>query len=199
MDGRGKGEGSWLENKLADTLSDWGYRTSQGEHLFGLEVDVLGRREEMNDEPTDFIVAECKDWSSHLIPEEVIIRLCLTAYIARAMPVLCHTTKLTSRAWDLAQKLDVRLLSVNQLDSYDGLPPLTYDRPPLSHKPHASDLWIDVIRSSLPVFVTRKGLSDVEAAAFYSGGDGPCYVTDREGHQEYVYGVSSDFDFSTKL
>lgn len=197
MDGRSRGDGSWLENKLAETLSEWGYRTIQGESLLGLEVDVLARKEEMCDEPEDFIVAECKDWSSRRITEDVVIRLCLTAYVARAMPVLCHTTKLTTRAWKLAQKFDVRILSVDQLDSYDDMPPLTYHRPPLDREPHCMASHIDSLRSHLPFIITRWGLSDVEAAAFSGGRKGPYYVTDREGHRDYVQSHLSDFDFST--
>lgn len=199
MDGRGQGKGSWLENKLADTLEQWGYRTRRGESLYGMEVDVLGRREDMRDEPTDYVVAECKDWSLNLIPEEVVIRLCLTAYISGAMPILCHTTKLNDRAWELAQRLDVRLLTVDQLESYDDLPPLTYYRPALNREPHRVGSDIQCLRSHLPPIITRRGLSDVDKAAFFNGGNGPCYVIDREGHQDYVKSLTSDFDFSTDL
>lgn len=52
-EGRGQGTGMWLE--------EWGYRTELCEHLLGLEVDVIGQREQLQNEPEDFIVAECKD------------------------------------------------------------------------------------------------------------------------------------------
>ncbi len=53
------------------------------------------------------------------------------------MPVLCHTSRLTDRAWRLAQAYDVRLLSLEDLEG-DHLPPLT--RKPSEGCPGASPI-----------------------------------------------------------
>ncbi|SNR66824.1 hypothetical protein SAMN06266787_10937 [Halorubrum ezzemoulense] len=48
---------------------------------------------------------------------------------AEAMPVLVVAWGVTNRAWALAQMLDVRVLTLEDL-SVDSLPPLTEHRPP---------------------------------------------------------------------
>lgn len=197
-EGRGQGTGTWLEKEVSDTLEEWGYRTEPGEHLLGLEVDVVGQREQLQNEPEDFIVAECKDWNSTYIGEDVIIRLCLVAFTGRAMPLLVHTTKLTDRAWNLAQLFDVRLLSYEELRHYDGLPPLTVRRPAYLKRRHRNDTKITNLRSYPPTILWRRGLQGIEAPVFQGAGSGPCYVTDRDGHNDYVYSYETDFDYSTR-
>lgn len=187
-EGRGQGNGTWLEQRVAKTLEEWGYRTKTGESLLGLEADVIARREEIDNEPEDFLVVECKDWATRLIGEEVIIRLCLVAFLGRAMPVLCHTTHLTDRAWHLAQLLDVRLITREQLSQYDDLPPLTTHRPPYFQGGHRKNSRIEHLRDNPPVLLTRTGSFEQEAPVFSGPAKGPCYVTDRTGHEEYVSG-----------
>lgn len=96
--GRGQGNGEWLEQQLAEALEAWGYITERREDIIALQADIIARREEFRDCPDDCIVAECKDWSTRRIDEQTIIRLCLLAFSARAMPVLCHMLYLSDRA-----------------------------------------------------------------------------------------------------
>jgi hypothetical protein len=41
----------------------------------------------------------------------------------------------------------------------------------------------------------RKTRLDIEAPVFYTAGDGPCYVPDREGNTTYVNARESEYDF----
>lgn len=95
------------------------------------------------------------------------------------MPLLVYTTKLTNRAWNLAQLFDVRLLTIAELRHYDGLPPLTEHRPPYLKCRHRDDTRITDLRSPLPLLLRRRGLTEIEAPVFQGTPSGPCYVTDR--------------------
>jgi len=114
-EGRVTGDGRWLEFQLRNALNRWGYHASVRETVYGVEIDVVAERREKQDAPTDWIVAECKDWKSRPITPDVIFRLCMLAYTCRAMPVLCHTTHLTERALDIARTWEVRVLKLNDL------------------------------------------------------------------------------------
>ncbi|WP_238386916.1 restriction endonuclease [Natrialba swarupiae] len=116
VDGRGHGDGRWLEYQLQRALRRWGYRAETRQTLFSLEIDVVALREEKQQEPTDWIVAQCKDWQSGTITPGTIFRLCTVAFACRAMPVLCHTTELTTRAEELARQLEVRVLELEDLE-----------------------------------------------------------------------------------
>ena len=196
--GRGQGNGEWLENRLAETLESWDYMTSQREQLLALTADVVARRESQRDEPTDYLVCECKDWATRPIDEQPIIRLCLLAHIGGAMPVLCHTSHLTDRAWKLAQAFDVRLLTLDDLRK-DRLPPLTTNRPPRGTHNHRQGYHPLVFRSSLPMMLCRHANDDhpdcLSGPAFENSQDPPCYVPDRSGHDEYVSARKCDYDF----
>ena len=115
-DGRQNGDGRWLEHQLSNSLQRWGYRTQLREPIYGLEVDVVARRDPKHDDPTDWIVAQCKDWESRPITPDMIFRLCMLAFTAKAMPVLCHTTQLTDRAKEIANTWEVRVLELNDLN-----------------------------------------------------------------------------------
>lgn len=115
-DGRQQGDGRWLEYQLSNSLQRWGYRTQRREEIYGLEVDVVARRDPKHDDPTDWIVAQCKDWASRPITPEVLFRLCMVAFGAKAMPVLCHTTQLTDRAKEIANTWEVRILELDDLN-----------------------------------------------------------------------------------
>ena len=196
--GRGQGNGEWLENRLAEALESWGYMTAQREQLLALTADVVARRESQRDEPTDYLVCECKDWATRAIDEQPIIRLCLLAYIAGAMPVLCHTTHLTERAWKLAQAFDVRLLTSDDLFK-DQLPPLTTNRPPSGTYSHRQGGHPLAFRSRVPTMLYRHAADDypdcLSGPAFDHPKGPPCYVPDRSGHDEYVSAHRSDYDF----
>ena len=115
LEGRGQGDGRWLEYQLARALKRWGYKTAMRETVYGLEVDVVATRAEPRNSPTDWLLAECKDWESRLITPDVIYRLCMLAFTSRAMPVLCHTTSLTERAREIARRWEVRVLTLEDL------------------------------------------------------------------------------------
>ncbi|MCD2200900.1 hypothetical protein LPA44_13490 [Halobacterium sp. KA-4] len=114
--GRGDSDGRWLEYQLERALGRWGYRADTRQHLFSLEVDIVATRREKQQEPSDWIVAQCKDWTSDPITPAVLFRLCTVAFACRAMPVLCHTTELTPRAEQLAREFEVRVLDLTDLE-----------------------------------------------------------------------------------
>jgi hypothetical protein len=187
--GRGHGQGVWLEIQLQQALEEWGYAAARREPLVALTADVVACRQEPRDEPADYLVAECKDWQSRAIDESVIIRLGLLAFLGRAMPVLCHTSRLTDRAWRLAQAFDVRLLTVEDLDG-DELPPLTRKRPPKAADIHRDSISPETLRHTPPVTLCRpphdRPDADIEAAVFSPTKSAPCYVPDRSGHEAYA-------------
>ncbi|WP_283402541.1 restriction endonuclease [Halorubrum sp. DM2] len=114
--GRGIGDGRWLEYQLHRALKRWGYQAETRQRLFGLEVDVVAVRKPKQQQPTDWIVAQCKDWTSDTITPSTIFRLCTIAFACRAMPVLCHTTEITSNAKELARRFEVRVLDLTDLE-----------------------------------------------------------------------------------
>ena len=113
--GRGHGNGAWLEWELSRALDRWGYTRDENVRVYGVEVDVVARRRHPHNEPSDWILAECKDWADRAIPEEVIFRLCMLAFTCKAMPVLCHTSTLTERAAEIARNWEVRVLRYEDL------------------------------------------------------------------------------------
>lgn len=187
VDGRSQGSGEWLEEQLQQALEDWGFDVNRRVTLLILEADVIATRRRPVDEPSDFVIAECKDWEHRSVGHKVIIRLCLLAYIANAMPLLCHTTNLTERAWELAQAYDVRLVTANGLTRYDRLPPLSRVRPPSGTLTHRAEAFADEFRSPPHPQLHRLTDRDVEAAAFKQGPIAPCYVRNRTGHGEYEH------------
>jgi len=198
--GRGQGQGSWLEDHVAEMLEEWGYRTETRQRLLKLEADVIARREESQNDPDDFLVIQCKDWERNPIEKEVIIRLCLLAFIGGAMPVLCHTSRLTEQAWELAQAYDVRLLTLDDLEK-DQLPPLTERRPPAGTTPHRKEDFASEFRSRPPLLLCRGPAReyDIEGAVFGYSKSPLCYVPDRTGHDEYVSAFESDYEFHDEL
>jgi len=196
--GRGQGQGSWFEECVAETLSEWGYKTKTRVELLALEADIIARRKQLQNKPDDFLVVQCKDWERRPIGKQTIIRLCLVAFIARASPVLCHTSRLSQQAWELAQAYDVRLVSLEGL-SNDQLPPLTTFRPPSGTTPHRQERLAESFRSHLPPLLCRSNpLSEdqkMETPTRFSSHAPPCYVADRTGHMEYVSSTETDYDF----
>jgi hypothetical protein len=186
--GRGQGHGEWLEIRLQQALEEWGYGTARRKSIIVMTADVIARRKGSNDNPADFIIAECKDWQDRPIDESVIIRLCLLAFMGRAMPVLCHTSRLTDRAWKLAQAYDVRLLTLEDLER-DQLPALTKRRPPRNVDVHRSSTRPEALRTTPPTILQRLQDEspdvDVEAPVYDRTVTAPCYVPDRTDHGQY--------------
>lgn len=113
--GRGHGEGEWLEYECERALHRWGYTTDRRVEVFDMELDVVARRKHPHNRPSDYVVAECKDWADTPIPPAVIHRLCMLAFTCQAVPLLCHTTTLTRRAAKLAKYWEVRVVTYPDL------------------------------------------------------------------------------------
>lgn len=186
--------GRWFEKYVADKLEGWGYRTSRNEQLFGLETDVVAQRDEHRNEPTDYLVVECKDWQTTRVPHEAVEDIALRALLARAMPVLAVSWSVTDKAWTLAQVLDVRILTGEDLHK-DSLPPLTERRPPRGTFRTRREASIAAFRDHMPLLLQRWSGVDVEAPVFHPSSDSPCYVPDRTGNDEYVDASDSDYNF----
>ena len=115
IDGREQGSGYWLEYQLERAFHRWGYRAATHQRVYGVEIDVTARRREKQNRPTDWIVAECKDWESRKVTPRHLFRLIALAFTCRAMPVFCHTTALTKRAREIANRWEVRVLTLDDL------------------------------------------------------------------------------------
>ncbi|OYR59195.1 hypothetical protein DJ83_13310 [Halorubrum ezzemoulense] len=187
--------GRWLETQVADALDRWGYRTARNEYCFGLETDVIARRDRLRGEPTDFLVVECKDWHQAPVQRDAVEAVALRAALARALPVLAVARRVTASAWQLAQRLDVRILTEQDLFK-DRLPPLTERRPPGGTLHARREPRIENLRDRLPLLVHRRSGLDIEAPVFNGPNHGPCYVPDRTGNGEYVDARDTDYDFS---
>jgi len=185
--------GRWLERETAEAFERWGYQTTRNEYLFGLETDVVARRADLQNDPVDYLVAECKDWHTTLVNRDAVADISHRALLARAMPVLVVAWGVTTQAWWLAQMLDVRILTIDDLYA-DSLPPLTERRPPQGtlrtrREPHVSEL-----RSNMPHLLKRQSKLDIETPVFFDGGCGPCYVPDRRGNGKYVNASDTDYN-----
>jgi len=110
------------------------------------------------------------------------------------MPVLVVGWGVTTSAWYLAQLLDVRIVTVDDLYK-DSLPPLTEHRPPMGTLRTRREPRVSHLRNNVPQILKRATELDIEAPVFFSANRGPCYVPDRDGNDEYVNGLESDYDF----
>lgn len=155
IEGRGHGDGRWLEFQLSRALKQWGYITDMRETAYGLEIDVVAKRKEPRDRPTDWIVAECKDWENRSITPNVIYRLCMLAFSCRAMPVLCHTTSLTPKAREIARKWEVRVLTIEDLHR-GSLPAPNVSAPITELCMHRRQYTPREGRGTLPVMLTYE-------------------------------------------
>ncbi|OYR81095.1 hypothetical protein DJ84_14005 [Halorubrum ezzemoulense] len=186
--------GRWLEKEFAAALERWGYQTARNESLFGLETDVIARRTPLRNKPDDFLVAECKDWHTSLVGRQAVAAISHRALLARAMPVLVVAWGVTTSAWWLAQLLDVRIVTIDDLTK-ESLSPLTEHRPPRGTFRTRREPRVSELRSNMPQLLRRRSDLDIEAPVFYAGGRGPCYVPDRTGNDEYVDALDSDDEF----
>lgn len=187
--------GRWLERETAEAFERWGYRTTRNESLFGLETDVAARRETLQNDPADYLVAECKDWHTTLVDREAVADISHRALLGRAMPVLVVAWAVTRRAWVLAQVLDVRILTLEDLYA-DSLPPLTEHRPPQGTLRTRREPSVREFRRPLPPILMRQATCDVEAPVFYASANSPCYVPDRDGNDAYVAAADTEYDFN---
>ena len=186
--------GRWLESRVAETREEWGYRTARNEQLFGLETDVIARRDDLRGEPHDFLVVECKDWHTTPVQRDAVETIALRAALTRAMPVLAVARRVSTSAWQLAQQLDVRILT--EQDLYKGqLPPLTNRRPPGGTLKARREPLIQDVRDPLPLLLCRRSGLDIESPVFHQVDRSPCYVPDRTGNDEYVDARDTDYEF----
>jgi len=93
---------------------------------------VIARRDELRSEPEDFLVVECKDWHQAPVQRDAVEAVALRAALMRAMPVLAVSRRVSASAWRLAQLLDVRIIT--EQDLHKG------QLPPLSNRPHPTSL-----------------------------------------------------------
>jgi Holliday junction resolvase-like predicted endonuclease len=186
--------GRWLETRVAETLEQWGYRTARNEYCFGLETDVIARRDDLRGDPDDFLVVECKDWHQVPVQRDAVEAVALRAALMRAMPVLAVARRVTESAWQLAQLLDVRIMTEQDLDK-DQLPPLTKRRPPSGTLNTRREPLIQDVRDRLPLLLCRRSGLNIEAPVFHQVDRNPCYVPDRTGNDAYVDARDSDYEF----
>ncbi|NGM71418.1 hypothetical protein G6M89_20885 [Natronolimnobius sp. AArcel1] len=157
VEGRGQGDGRWLEYQLQRAFRRWGYTADTRQTAFSLEVDVVACRTEKQHDPSDWLVAQCKDWTNDTITPGTIYRLCTVAFACRAMPVLCHTTELTTRAEQLARHLEVRVLELEDLARGD-LPAPKTTTPSSDLYEYSAEWTARKSRGTLPVmFATEPG------------------------------------------
>ncbi|OIB58911.1 hypothetical protein BBD46_06440 [Natrialba sp. SSL1] len=150
--GRDQGDGRWLEYQLQRALRRWGYKNMARQTLFSLEIDVVAVREEKQHQPDDWIVAQCKDWSTKTITPGDIFRLSTVAFACRAMPVLCHTTELTDRAETLARQLEIRVLDLDDLERAE-LPAPRIAKPDPDLDKWGAEYRVRENRGTLPVML----------------------------------------------
>ena len=102
------------------------------------------------------------------------------------MPVLCHTSYLSDRAWQLVQAYDVLLLRPENFE-YDELA-LTIQRSSRTTATHRQPKYPSQFRAvqTIPAMFKRFGAEKVCEAPIYGGAiSSPCYVVDRTGHEDY--------------
>ena len=186
--------GRWLETRVAETLEQWGYSTARNEYCFGLETDVVARRDDLRGDPDDFLVVECKDWHQVPVQRDAVEAVALRAALMRAMPVLAVARRVTESAWRLAQLLDVRIVTESDLEK-SQLPPLTERRPPSGTLKTRREPLIQDVRDRLPLLLCRRSGLDIEAPVFHQVDTGPCYVPDRTGNDAYVDARDTDYEF----
>ena len=155
---------------------------------------MVARRTHLRDEPDDFLVAECKDWHTSLVGRNAVAAISHRSLLARAMPVLVVAWDVTTPVWSLAQLLDVRIVTIDDLTN-ESLPPLTKHRPPRGTFRTRREPRVSELRSDMPQLLRRRSDLDIEAPVFYAGGRGPCYVPDTKGNDEYADTYDSEYDF----
>jgi hypothetical protein len=182
--GRGPGDGEWLETQAVGALERWGYHALRNVTIYCREVDVLGISHKPIEAPNDYLLVQCKDWADGPLTESVIDRLVMLAFTARAMPVLITTTDLSRRAWQLAQAWDVNILELEDLQA-EKYPELQAYRDPPDADDATDPIRASAFRERPPFQLTRPGPEGIEAPVFGAGHNAPGYVADRQGHDDY--------------
>ena len=136
----------------------------------------------------------CKDWHTSLVGRDPVKAISHRAALARAMPVLVVAWGITTLAWVLAQRLDVRILTMDDLTK-ESLPPLTEHRPPTGTLHTRREPRVSELREGMPDLLYRLSDLDIESPVFIGAGRGPCYVPDRKGNDAYVNAYDSHYDF----
>lgn len=117
VDGRGQGQGWWLENRTEEALQRWGYgHTITRGYLYGTcEVDAFARG-------SGSAVAEVKDYEYRPIYPCDLWRLLTIALSIPAKPVLVTNTVLTPRARQICRLWRVRVASTEDVLDADEMP-----------------------------------------------------------------------------
>jgi hypothetical protein len=110
------------------------------------------------------------------------------------MPVIVVAWSVTTPAWYLAQLLDVRIVTIDDLTK-ESLPPLTEHRPPRGTFRTCREPRVSELRDSVPQLLDRHSDLDIETPVFFAGGKSPCYVPDRTGNDQYVSAYDTDYEF----
>ena len=102
---------------------------------------------------------------------------------------------MTTPAWYLAQLLDVRIVTIDDL-SNRSLPPLPEHRPLQGTLRTRREMRVSELRDTVPQLVERRSNLGIKSPLVYgSGTSGPCYVPDRTGNNEYVDALDTDYEF----
>jgi len=155
---------------------------------------VITRRDELRGDPANFLVVEWKDWHQTPVQRDAVEAVALRAALMRAMPVVAVARRVTESAWQLAQLLNVRIVTESDLEK-DQLPPLTKRRPPSGTLNAWREPLIRDVRDRLALLFCRPSGLDIETPVFHQVDHGPSYVPDREGNDEYVNARDSDYEF----
>lgn len=117
VDGRGEGQGWWLESKAEEAFRRWGFRTARNGRIWGHEVDVIAA----NSKGARYL-AECKDYDSTRITPRDIWRLVALAYSIGARPVLVHASALSPGAAEICRYWRVTRITVGDVLHCEEMP-----------------------------------------------------------------------------
>ncbi|WP_198943805.1 hypothetical protein [Halorubrum sp. SD683] len=101
---------------------------------------------------------------------------------------------MTTLAWYLAQLLDVRIVTIDDLIK-ESLPPLTEHRPPRGTFHTLREPRVSELRDTVPQLLDRRSDLGIESPVFFASGRCPCYVPDRKGNDEYVDVRDNNYEF----
>lgn len=109
LPGRQDGQGEWLEQLVEEYLDARSYIVRRNINLFdGLspdpttktfEIDVFAKNYKTGKQ----YLIQCKDWHEEIIRPSVIGRVCTLAEICNSIPVIAHSTILSTKAEQLAR------------------------------------------------------------------------------------------------